>query len=204
MWSTSCCCRQSTVRWFPRTGGVSGGACGGLPRRCARYLGGERDRAHVAAPGSPIRSRAGFPEAGISSDPCPVCRQPSGLLHFVWPTQGTITQPFWQYHPSIDIANNYGTPEVAAAAGQVVWSDPALSASLLSSITATATTPSKGTWNGPLVTVGDSVTAGQETGLMGSTGWSTGPHLHFEVTHNGVPQNPLNFLSTSQPTRLTG
>jgi len=46
-----------------------------------------------------------------------------------------------------------------------------------------------------LVQVGDVVSPGQEIGLMGSTGRSTGPHLHFEIRYNGMPQNPLDFLS---------
>ena len=46
-----------------------------------------------------------------------------------------------------------------------------------------------------LVRTGEVVTPGQEIGLMGSTGRSTGPHLHFEIRYQGVPQNPLDFLS---------
>ena len=49
---------------------------------------------------------------------------------------------------------------------------------------------------GALVKEGDLVVRGQRVAYVGSTGRSTGPHLHFEVRLNGVPQNPARFLQT--------
>ena len=48
------------------------------------------------------------------------------------------------------------------------------------------------------VAVGDLIEKGQEIGKVGSTGNSTGPHLHFEVRKDGVPYDPTEFLAQLQ------
>jgi murein DD-endopeptidase MepM/ murein hydrolase activator NlpD len=123
----------------------------------------------------------------------------------------TITQPFgctalaiepWSaecpthhFHSGVDLAAAIDTPIYAATAGQVllqrerggyglylvVVRDPRLSTLY-------------GHLDIPLVQQGDAVVAGQAIALMGSTGNSTGPHLHFEVRIAGVPVDPLPLL----------
>jgi murein DD-endopeptidase MepM/ murein hydrolase activator NlpD len=102
------------------------------------------------------------------------------------------------FHEGIDFPADVGTPIIAAASGKVVTAEwhPQYGKmieidhgnGLLSRYAHTSQM---------LVKVGDLVVRGQQVGTVGSTGRSTGPHLHFEVRLNGVPQNPARFLQSS-------
>lgn len=116
------------------------------------------------------------------------------VVRFVWPTHGTITQYFWQYHPGLDIANDVGTPELAADGGTVVWAGWGDYGIYVEIDHGNGFHTIYAHMSKVLVTKGQTVTQGQLIGLMGATGRATGPHLHFEVRYMGVPQNPLDLL----------
>jgi murein DD-endopeptidase MepM/ murein hydrolase activator NlpD len=126
-------------------------------------------------------------------------------LLLVWPLHGAITSGFgWRTHPifgtrefhtGIDIAGRWGTPIVAAywgtvryvgwkgGNGEIVIVDHGHGIeTAYSHLSATTVKP------------GEVVEEGQEIGRTGSTGWSTGPHLFFEVYVDGSPRNPTGFL----------
>jgi len=117
------------------------------------------------------------------------------VVRFRWPTQGTITQYFWQYHPGLDIANEVGTPEVAADGGKVVWAGWGDYGIYVEIDHGNGFQTIYAHMSKVLVSNGQTVTKGQLIGLMGATGRATGPHLHFEIRYQGVPQNPLDLLS---------
>ncbi|MBI4098701.1 MAG: M23 family metallopeptidase [Candidatus Magasanikbacteria bacterium] len=129
--------------------------------------------------------------------PLPSIFVPAGQL-YVWPTTvRRITQYFGWRHTGVDVAGPIGTPLIASRAGRVV--------------------SAKCGWNGGYgchvildhgdgvrtmyahasrvyVDVGETVEQGQAIAGMGSTGRSTGSHIHFEVRVNGVRANPLKFV----------
>lgn len=121
----------------------------------------------------------------------------TGGGNFIWPTDGLITQyPVW-YHMALDIASNSSPPILAADAGVVSYSgcigwgygchvivDHNNGFQTLYAHLSTLS-----------VSAGQSVGQGQQLGLMGSTGRSTGPHLHFEIRSGGALQNPLGYLN---------
>jgi murein DD-endopeptidase MepM/ murein hydrolase activator NlpD len=114
---------------------------------------------------------------------------------YVAPLNGPITQ-WYGSHPGIDIAPPYGTPIHAAHSGVVTfvgWQDGYGMHVEVAQLDGIVTTYSHmSAWS---VTEGQLVAAGQELGKVGSTGWSTGPHLHFEVhLPNGQRTDPALWL----------
>ena len=117
------------------------------------------------------------------------------LVRFAWPTHGTITQTFYEWHPGIDIANQVGTPEDAADAGQVVFAGWGGFGIYVEIDHGNGFHTVYGHMSAVLVTTGQVVERGQLIGLMGATGRASGSHLHFEILYQGVPQNPIDLLS---------
>jgi murein DD-endopeptidase MepM/ murein hydrolase activator NlpD len=116
---------------------------------------------------------------------------------FVWPAGGTITQRFAWYHPGIDIANNTAPNILAADAGTVIvagWPDNYGYGNRVVISHGNGYTTLYGHLSQIYVVPGQTVNRGSAIGKMGSTGRSTGIHLHFEVRLNGTALNPLNIL----------
>ena len=120
---------------------------------------------------------------------------------WIWPAQGVFTSGYgWRWgrmHKGIDVANNVGTPIVAARQGRVTfsgWHDGGYG--YLVTLAHSDGSRSLYAHNSRLlVRVGDEVNQGQLIAHMGSTGRSTGPHLHFEIHPPGRgATNPLEFL----------
>jgi len=128
-----------------------------------------------------------------------------GTGQFIWPVNGRYSSPFgYRIHPifkvkkmhtGIDIGASSGTPIKAADSGVVIqagWRGGYGQTVVIShggSITTLYAHQSA-----ILVTVGKAVQQGDVIGKVGSTGYSTGPHLHFEVRVNGAPVDPMSYL----------
>jgi murein DD-endopeptidase MepM/ murein hydrolase activator NlpD len=102
------------------------------------------------------------------------------------------------FHEGIDFPSEVGTGIVAAASGKVIFADvhPAYG-KMIEIDHGNGLVSRYAHCSSLLVKEGDLVVRGQKVGRVGTTGRSTGPHLHFEVRLNGVPQNPARFLQTT-------
>jgi murein DD-endopeptidase MepM/ murein hydrolase activator NlpD len=120
---------------------------------------------------------------------------PAGFA-YAWPIRGTVTQGYSAGHRAIDFGAPYGAKVYAARAGRVVlreWS-PAGYGFLVIVDHGDGTRAYYSHLKGAWANVGDWVSRGGLVGEVGSTGNSTGPHVHFEIRIGGVPQNPLGLL----------
>ncbi len=126
---------------------------------------------------------------------------------FTWPTPGhtSITSPYgmrhhpilqqWRIHTGTDIGAPMSASIVAADSGTVIfvgWMNANGNTTIIDHGGGISTVYAHQSQF--LVQKGDAVIKGQEIGKVGSTGWSTGPHLHFEVRVNGVHTDPMAYI----------
>lgn len=141
---------------------------------------------------APVPTRA--PAPVVQRNDPPAYQGSSGCCR--WPVSGLITSQPTSSHMALDLATSEGTAIVAADGGQVIaagWDDTGYGYRVILSHGRGVTTLYAHllSFN---VSYGDYVNKGQLIGRLGSTGRSTGPHLHFEVRLNNVRQNPYNWL----------
>ena len=130
--------------------------------------------------------------AGYYSWPVPSCTYITSKFGYrVHPIFGTT-----KYHSGVDIAAGYGATIQAAAGGTVSIAEKSDSYGYYCVIYhSNGTTTLYAHMNEmPCVSVGQTVSAGQVIGYVGSTGWSTGPHCHFEIRVNGSCVDPLSYF----------
>jgi len=136
------------------------------------------------------------PSARLANVLTPNAGVVSATGSFVWPAAGRITQKYSWYHPAIDIASSEGGPILAADSGTVVtsgWSTVGYGNHIVidhgngwKTLYAHLSVLS--------VSVGQGVSRGNTIGQMGSTGRSTGTHLHFEIIGPSAKVDPLANL----------
>jgi murein DD-endopeptidase MepM/ murein hydrolase activator NlpD len=138
------------------------------------------------------QSRPALPSSG------PVDDTPS-RFGLIWPVSAPITSPFgWRWgriHEGIDLGAPYGSPIHAAAAGTVIYAGWLGGYGNLVVVDhGGALSTAYGHQSQIAVSSGQHVEQGDVLGYVGSTGHSTGPHLHFEVRINGQAVDPLGYL----------
>ncbi len=144
-----------------------------------------------------LSKKSGQPQVKVSS------------TGFIWPIRGPITSPFGYrihpifksriFHSGIDIGGPNGGAIKASNDGRVIfsgWYGGYGKVVILDHgvINGQPITTLYAHMSSILVSNGQNVTKGQTIGREGSTGYSTGPHCHFEVRVNGKPTNPLSYI----------
>lgn len=156
------------------------------------------------------------PTPTVSMPAEPVFRPAAGPAPFVHPVPGArISSMFANYivksrnrkHHGVDFAAPEGTPVYAASSGVVLNADMGSLSDDFGKVVLIEHGDKLQSLSAHLsridVQIGDFVQAGQQIGLVGRTGRTTGPHLHFELWRNGHPKDPLSYLPLPQQQRRT-
>lgn len=152
-------------------------------------------------------ARKPLPKLSASLPKIPVRRRqesprlpaPKGNSRFIWPAAGTLTSQYGprnkSHHDGVDIAAPVGTPIVAVAPGEVIYSGVLHGYGKVIIVRHGKGYASVYAHNkANHVKQGQVVKQGQKLAEIGKTGRATGPHLHFEIRRNNKAENPLKFL----------
>lgn len=157
----------------------------------------------VRVGGGSLARRHNRPQRKFTASPGSSSRIEVHHGRFAWPIEGELSSLYGvrhgRRHDGIDIRASRGTPILAAADGEVVYSKRLRGYGnliLLKHREDFFTVYAHTSVN--LVKKGARIKKGQMIAKVGSTGRSTGPHLHFEVREGTKPRNPLFFLSTNR------
>jgi len=173
------------------------------------------DTVMARAAGTIGKSTQGIASATLwrPSNQTPALRTPTPRGRFLWPLTGRLTSGFGyrkkpiggarKYHQGIDIAAPRRSPIRAAAAGRVIKVSRSWAKGLYVKIRHDETyTTAYFHLDNVLVHRGQWVIQAETVGLEGSSGRSTGPHLHFEIHKNGQPVDPTFYLPEFTPPPL--
>lgn len=166
--------------------------------RAVRWIQARQHLRRTGVADATLLSRIGIQTLTVAGTPASAALPPWVRMQ-VWPATGQLSSPFgprWgRMHEGMDIADRPGTPIVAALPGTVSFAGWYGGYGNLVRIDhGNGLETRYGHMRAILVAVGQPVAAGQQIGEMGTTGSSTGTHLHFEVRLGGTPYNPLPTL----------
>lgn len=125
---------------------------------------------------------------------------PGQAYALAWPMRGTVTQGYRPGHRAVDIASFYGAMVYASRGGRVVYAQFSADGWLGFRVViahGNGLSTSYSHLSGIFVEEGQDVARGEVLGEVGSTGNSTGPHVHYEVYRNGAKVNPFDLLPLS-------
>ena len=164
------------------------------------YIPGARTRLRAnAGEGQVPRSRGGSTASPEARRKAKALARNQTSLQFAWPVRGRLSSRFGSRkgrpHEGIDIAARRGTPIFAAESGRVIFSGRMRGYGKVVIVKHAGRYRTVYAHASRLVVrKGEFVERGQKVAEVGSTGRSTGPHLHFEIRRSETPQNPMSYL----------
>lgn len=149
----------------------------------------------IVPDGAPPAKPKAAPTQYLATQPLDIASL--GTTQFIWPAVGQMAQYYSWYHPALDISNLGGGPIYASDAGTVTvagWPDSSGYGNRIIVDHGNGYTTLYAHLSGIYVSAGQKVGKGDVIGQMGSTGRSSGTHLHIEIRRDGVALNPLGLL----------